>query len=625
MKKAKGFGKSVTTGAVGKSAAAQTYLTEAFALASRHTEARNFQEAASIYQKILQTHPDHPVALHDFGVLFQISGQPLKAAQLLNKVCLISPGWFEAHRNLAITLASLGRPAEAAACCRQALTLNSSDFYIQFLLGKQLILLGQFSEAEEQLRSVISVDPDFLSGHLALGEMLVHQRRGNEAIDFYHKLLETHPNHFSVHSVYSGLAYALEQEGRQEEAVQYYCQSLLKLSQSSDNHNMAMVHNNLGGLFKDMNRLDDAIKEHQQAISLKPENPQSHASLGVVLLHKGALEEASVALQDALSLQADHAYAHLGLSWLELMRENFREGLANFEWRLKIGEYTNKLIRFPYPFWDGSSLSGKNILIAPEGGFGDAFQFVRYAPLLQARGAKVIVACSPILKQILATCPGIEFIATSPKDLPLVHLQVPLQSLPHRFGTQVDTIPADVPYLWAPPTSHFAETLKAILARRDKLKVGIVWSPKTQPLKVLEDIKRYCPLHVFDPLLTRGDIQWFSLYKGERINELQAYSDRVVDVGSSANDFSDTAWAIDRLDLVISVDTSVAHLAGAMGKPVWVLLPTMPEWRWLLEREDSPWYPTMRLFRQQKAGDWSNVLEQVGKALDALTACRTNA
>ncbi len=622
MKKAKGFGKSTTPSAGGKTAASQIPMAEALALASRHVQARHFQEAATIYQKILQTHPDHPTALHDFGVLFQLSGQPLKAAQLLHKACLINPDWFEAHRNLAITLASLGRPAEAAACCRQALTLNSSDFYIQFLLGKQLILLGKFSEAEEQLQSVISIDPSFVSAHLALGAILVQQGKTKDAIEFYYTLLDAYPHHFSV---YSGLAYAMEQGGRQEEAVQSYRQALLKLSESSDSHNMAIVHNNLGGLFKDMNRLDDAVKEHQQAISLKPENPQSHASLGVVLLHKGALEEAAAALESALSLQADHAYARLGLSWLELMHENFHEGLANFEWRLRMGEYTNKLIKFPFPLWDGSSLTGKSILIAPEGGFGDAFQFMRYARLLQERGAKVVVACSPILKQILATCPGIDFIATSPQDLPLVHLQVLLQSLPHRFGTEVDTIPANVPYLWAPPTSHFTETLQALLAQREKLKVGIVWSPKTPSLKVLEDVKRYCPLHLFEPLLTRDDIQWFSLYKGERMHELQAYSDHVVDVGSAAKDFGDTAWAIDRLDLVISVDTSVAHLAGAMGKPVWVLLPTMPEWRWMLDREDSPWYPTMRLFRQQKAGDWFNVLEQVSKALDALIADRTNA
>jgi Flp pilus assembly protein TadD len=621
MKKAKGFGKPVATSAVGKSAASQTPLTEALAIASNHTQARNFQAAATIYQKILQTHPDHPTVLHDFGVLFQLSGQPLQAVQLLHRACLSQPDWFEAHRNLAITLASLNRPAEAAACCRHAITLNSSDFQMQFLLGKQLIHLGQFSEAEKQLRSIISLAPDFLSGHLALGELLIQQERGKDAIDFYHKLLETYPDRFGV---YSGLACAMEQEGRQEEAVECHRQALLKLSQLGDSHNMSMVHNNLGGLFKDMNRLEDAVREHQQAISLKPQNPQSHASLGVVLLHKGSLEEASVALQSALKLQADHPYARLGLSWLELLHEDFHEGLANFEWRLKMGEYVNKLIRFPFPLWDGSSPAGKSILIAPEGGFGDAFQFMRYARLLQEQGAKVVVACSPILKQVLVTCPGIEFIATSPKDLPPIHLQVPLQSLPHRFGTQVDTIPADVPYLWAPSTSRFTETLKAILARRDKLKVGIVWSPKTPSLKVLEDVKRYCPLHTFESLLTQDDIQWFSLYKGERLHELQAYSDRVVDVGSEAKDFADTAWAIDKLDLVISVDTSVAHLAGAMGKSVWVLLPTMPEWRWMLEREDSPWYPTMRLFRQQKAGDWSNVLEQVGKALGALIACRVD-
>ncbi|MBC7881432.1 MAG: tetratricopeptide repeat protein [Anaerolineae bacterium] len=595
-------------------------MTEAIALASRHVQARNFQEAATIYQKILQTHPDHPVALHDFGVLFQLSGQPLKAAQLLNKACLINPDWFEAHRNLAITLAFLGRPAESAACCRHAITLNPSDFQMQFLLGKQLILLGQFSEAEEQLQSVISVAPDFLSGHLALGEMLVQQGKGKDAIDFYRKLLDTYPDHFSV---YSGLAYAMEQEGRQEEAVQYYRQAFLKLSGSDSTDQMITVHNNLGGVLKDLGRLEEAAWEHQQSIRLNPENPQSHASLAVVLLHQGALDEAALVLQNALHFQPDHAYARVALSWLQLLRENFQEGLANFEWRIH-GDYAKKLNKFPHPFWDGSSLEGKTILIVPDGGYGDTFQFIRYASLLQQQGARVIVVCSPLLEKLLATCPGVDMLVTSRKDLPPIDVQVLLQSLPHRFGTLADTIPADMPYLWAPPTCHLPESLRTALTRKDTFKVGIVWSPSFQPLKILEEVKRYCSLEHFEALLIRQDIQWFSLYKGERSHELLVHSGQVIDVGSSANDFSDTAWAIDRLDLVISVDTSVAHLAGAMGKPIWVLLPTMPEWRWMLEREDSPWYPTMRLFRQQKAGDWSNVLEQVGKALDALIACRTN-
>jgi tetratricopeptide (TPR) repeat protein len=617
MKKAKGFGKPTAS----QSAASQTRLIEALALASRHVEARNFQAATTIYQEILQIHPDHPTALHDFGVLLSLSGQTLQAAQLLNKACQINPDWFEAHRNLAITLASLGRPTEAVACSRHALTLNPTDFQMQFLLGQQLVLLGRLTEAEEQFRSVVSLAPDFLSGHLSLGETLVQQDKEKDAIDFYRTLLDRYPDHFRV---YNALACALEKAGRQEEAVEYYRQALLKLSKPDDADNLVIVHNNLGGLFKDMNRLDDAAREHQQAISLKPEIPHSHASLGVVLLHQGALEEASVALQSALNLQADHPYARLGLSWLQLLREDFQAGLANFEWRLKVGEYVNKLNRFPFALWDGSSLAGKNILIAPEGGFGDAFQFLRYARLLQERGAKVVVACSPLLKQILATCPGIECLATSPKDLPSIHSQVLLQSLPYRFGTRVDTIPTD-PYLWAPPTTSLSESLQETLVRQGTLKVGIVWSPKTPSLKVLEDVKRYCPLDNFAPLLTRDDVQWFSLYKGERVHELRPYGECVVDVGAAAGDFGDTAWAIDKLDLVISVDTSVAHLAGAMGKPVWVLLPTMPEWRWMLDREDSPWYPTMRLFRQHKAGDWSSVLEQVGKALDTLITSSTSA
>jgi tetratricopeptide (TPR) repeat protein len=617
MKKAKGFGKPIATSA----ATSQTRLIEALALAARHVEAQNFQAATTIYQEILQTHRDHPTALHDFGVLLSRSGQTLQAAQLLNKACQISPDWFEAHRNLAITLASLGRPAEAAACSRHALTLNPTDFQIQFLLGKQLVHLGQLTEAEEQFRSAISLAPDFLSGHLALGEVLVQQDKWNAAIDFYHILLDRYPDHFRA---YNGLACALEKAGRQEDAVEQYHQALLQLSKSNDPDNMAIVHNNLGGLFKDMNRLEDAAQEHQKAITLKPEIPQSHASLGVVLLHHGALEKASAALQSALKLQADHPYARLGLSWLQLLREDFEEGLANFEYRLKVGEYVTKLNRFPFPLWDGASPAGKNILIAPEGGFGDAFQFLRYARLLDEQGAKVVVACSPLLKQILATCPGIECIATSPKDLPSIHSQVLLQSLPHRFGTQVDTIPTD-PYLWAPPTTSLSESLQETLVQQGRLKVGIVWSPKTPSLKVLEDEKRYCSLEYFEPILGRNDIQWFSLYKGERAHELQTYGERIVDVGAVAGDFADTAWAIDRLDLVISVDTSVAHLAGAMGKPVWVLLPTMPEWRWMLDREDSPWYPTMRLFRQPEAGNWTSVLERVGKALETLIASRTSA
>jgi hypothetical protein len=269
---------------------------------------------------------------------------------------------------------------------------------------------------------------------------------------------------------------------------------------------------------------------------------------------------------------------------------------------------------FRQPLWDGSRLAEKTILLHAEQGLGDTIQFIRYAPLVKQRGGTVIVECDNSLMRLFRSCPGIDLLVAERSSLPPFNLHAPLMSLPYILKTCLNTIPASIPYLHAgdEPDSPLNAILKAHDGQR---RIGIVWagSPKHQ-----NDANRSCPLIHFQRLTEVEDVALFSLQKNEKETGLtlkESGLNQVINLSPFLSDFADTAAAIMKLELVITVDTAVAHLAGALGKPVWVLLPFAPDWRWLLNREDSPWYPTMRLFRQRAPEDWESVFERVVSAL----------
>jgi hypothetical protein len=310
------------------------------------------------------------------------------------------------------------------------------------------------------------------------------------------------------------------------------------------------------------------------------------------------------------------ADAHACMGMCRLLLGDFRRGWPEYEWRLK----TNYMAEPPSgrPRWNGESLEHKTILVEAEQGHGDAIQFVRYLPRIKALGANVILGCQPALHRLLAGSTGVDLALRQGDLAPHFDIEITLLSLPGIFQTLPETIPAKVPYLHVPQGSGIHAT-KTVIRYTGMLRVGLVWAGGIHTKNSQRSIK----LKQFSELFGLRGIKLFSLQKGEEVTELASIPrDIITDLGPHLEDFADTAAAIQELDLVISVDTAVVHLAGALGKPVWTLLPFAPDWRWMLDREDSPWYPTMRLFRQPAPGDWASVIKRVAEELKALVEAK---
>ncbi len=341
----------------------------------------------------------------------------------------------------------------------------------------------------------------------------------------------------------------------------------------------------------------------QRALALAPDLVEAHINLGNARKSQRKVDEAAEAYTRALSLDPANPEAHWNFAQVLLLMGRLGEGWAEYAWRTKCEEFSAVNWNFKQPLWDGSDLDGRTVLLYAEQGFGDTIQFLRYLPMVAAQGGDVILQCPPQLTRLFEAAPAAADIQLVTKigDIPF-DLQAPLHGLPGLFATTLDTIPADVPYLRPPGDTPPA------LDSSGGLKVGLVWAGNP---KHKNDANRSVGFERFQPLLDMEGIDLYSLQVGERGGD----NNKLTDLGKDLGDFADTAAAIGQLDLVITVDTSVAHLAGALGKPVRTLLPWLPDWRWQRDRDDTPWYPTMRLFRQPAAGDWDAVIGEVGAAL----------
>ncbi|MBD2089388.1 tetratricopeptide repeat protein [Microcoleus sp. FACHB-1515] len=473
--------------------------------------------------------------------------------------------------------------------------------------GDWASVISQAKTALEQWRSRTRSSSDFqASDFLTLGNALRRQGKLQEAIAAYRQSIALSPKP----TAFNNLGVTLRQCGDQAGAIACY-QQALKLNPS-----YVDTRFNLGNALKDQDDLMGAIEQYRLAIALKPNQPNVWVNLGNALKAQGKLAEAIECYRHVLAIDPQNASAHNNLGQALLQAGDWLNGFAENEWRWRVENYAWPRPPLPQPRWDGSDLTGKTILLYAEQGFGDTIQFIRYAPLVAAKGGRVIVECQPPLVRLLQTVSGIEKVIPRGEPLPEFDFQIPLLSLPHRFGTSIQTAPAEIPYL-QPPASSIA------LPESTGLKVGIAWagSPTNRG-----DRYRSCGIDRFLPLLEIPGIAFYSLQKGAEVAD-----ERIINLDLQLGDFADTASAIAQLDLVITVDTAVAHLAGALGKPVWVLLCFDPDWRWMREsvtaalresvtaalrdRTDSPWYPTARLFRQTKPGDWETVFANVAIAL----------
>jgi tetratricopeptide (TPR) repeat protein len=388
---------------------------------------------------------------------------------------------------------------------------------------------------------------------------------------------------------------------------------LLQKSIAAD-ANDANSHNTLAASLFAAGRVDESIAECHRALALRPNLSHAYSNLGNALVAQGQMTPALAAFEKALQLDDNNPIAHDGLGATLLMMGDLKRGWLEREWRWQKPDFENK--RFAgHPRWQGSDLAGKTILLLVEQGYGDVFQFARYAPMLADRGAKVIMEVVPDIHRLMSTLQGVDQLVIAGLTSPPCDFVAPLMSLPVWLGTTIETIPAKVPYLSA--DTRLAESFQAKFFRSDpNLKVGIVWAGRPTHSN---NHNRSMTLAAFAALGEIPGVSFYSLQKGVAAAQVRTppAGMAITDLSPSLTDFNWTAAAITGLDLIITVDTAICHLAGALGKPVWVMLPFAPDWRWMLDREDTPWYPTMRLFRQKKIGDWADV---VGRVRDELRA-----
>ncbi|HVT87896.1 MAG TPA: tetratricopeptide repeat protein [Tepidisphaeraceae bacterium] len=359
-----------------------------------------------------------------------------------------------------------------------------------------------------------------------------------------------------------------------------------------------------------------------QEIAPKMNSPELYFNLGNVYRMLLRLDEAIAAYDKALSIKPDFASAHWNRGLTLLLAERFLEGWKEYEWRFRLAG--RKSMPFVGPAWNGSmeSLAGKTLMIGSEQGFGDAIQFARYIPIVAKHAARVVLVCQPELRILMKSVPGLSHVMSPGDSIPKYDTHAALMSMGRLLGTTIDSIPADVPYLTADPMKRQAWRERLDQMGKTK-KIGIVWGGR--PTNANER-HRAIDLAEFQPLVDVPGVTLISLQKGPPAEQIKTLSwkDRLVDWTSQIIDFSDTAALLAELDLLITVETAVAHLGGALAKPVWTLIPSFPDWRWLRDRSDSPWYSTMKLFRQSERGQWGPVIQKVANSLVELKASGSN-
>ena len=492
-------------------------------------------------------------------------------------------------------------PLEAEAEYQCALAIDPQHVDSLNNLGTLYLESGRAAEAESRYRLALTVRPHDPQTWNLLGRALQAQRQTAEAQRCFRMALEIDPNHADAHN---NLGITLFDERRFDEAAASHRQSIALRPES------AAAHYNLGNALKSLVQLEHAAESYRRALALKPDYVDACNNLGTLLRYLGRPSEGVELFERAIQLDPGNANAHLNLGSHRLLFGDFTGGWPEYEWRLRQTDLAPR--NFSQPRWQGEPLAGRSILLWSEQGLGDTLQFVRYAVLVKQRGRLVTLECQGALVRLLARCPGVDRCIAQGETLPEFDVQIPLPSLPGIFGTTLQDVPAVVPYVVA--DEALVARWRRELTTIEGLKVGIVWQGNPE---FRRDRFRSIPLDRFRQLADVPGVRLFSLQKGPGRDAMskRAGDFPVVDLADRLNDFDDTAAVMRNLDLLITSDTSPAHLAGALGVPVWLALGLAADWRWLLEREDSPWYPTMRLFRQRELDNWAEVFDRIRAAL----------
>ena len=565
--------------------------------------AGRFSQADTAYKNLLAQSPDLAEALHMRGLVqYQLKDFSLACGLLAQAVGLV-PRNAAAQSNYGMVLRAMGRHTQALEAYEKALV--QQPHFPQAWANRANVLrdMGRSEEAVTAYQQAIAQQPDFAQALHGLG--LVHGDMGQwaQSLDAYDRALQCNPR-FAV--AYLDRGNTLREMEQLQEALASYARAIeLK-------PDYAQAWSNRGVVLKYLARFDEARACYDAALDINPQFVDAMVNYSTLLKDMLLLDASAAMARRALLLEPENSGAHLNLSICDLLRGDFDSGFSHYEWRWKTDQLRGGVREFAQPLWLGEhSLRGKTLLVHAEQGLGDTLQFCRYARLLKQQGARVIMEVQAPLVHLLGALEGVDQWVAQGDPLPPFDCHCPMLSLPLAMKTTLLNVPAAPRYLAAPSQTMVQWTLR--LGQRVKPRVGLVWSGRAEHKN---DHNRSLSFAQLESTL-QGEFEFHCLQKEVRVADAPALNQRtdIRQWSAQLDSFADTAALIEQLDLVIAVDTSVAHLAAALGKPVWLLLPFSPDWRWLVARDDTPWYPTMRLFRQSGSGDWQGVLQRVATAL----------
>ena len=563
-------------------------------------------EAATCFRTAIDLNPDLPALHFNLGNTLKERGLLDEAMACYRRTLDLKPDYPETYNNLGVALNEQGRLDEAIASYRSAIDLKPDYLEAHYNLGSVLAKRGRLDEATACCLQTINLRPDYPEAHNILGTVLMQLERPNEAAACFRRALDLKPNYPEAHY---NLGNALMAQGQTDEAVACFRRALdLK-------PNYPEARNNLGNALREQRQLDEAIASYREALDLRPGYPAAHNNLGTSLMEQGRLDEAAASYRNAIALEPDYPDPHANLATVLLARGDMAAGWQEYEWRWEMPQMIGGKRAFVQPQWRGEAAEGQTLLIHAEQGFGDTLQFCRYATLAAARGLRVITEAPKPLVRLLRGLSGVDRVMERGEALPAFDLHCPMLSLPLALGTTITTIPGATPYLHADAARVASWQARLAAIAGNGPRIGLVWAGNpgvSLPAKAAMDRRRSLGPEQLAPLIETPGMHFFTLQKDGPAAPAHF---RLVDVMDEIGDFADTASLIVNLDLIISVDTAVAHLAAALGKPVWLLNRFDTCWRWLTGRRDSPWYPTMRIYRQPWPDDWSSVLADVVRDL----------
>lgn len=568
---------------------------------------KDYDKSKSLYEEILKTNPNVSFIYGNLGVIFKIKGDINRAIKCYIEAIKLDPKNIPIYNNLANAFKEIKNYKMALQVYADILKINPNDFNTFNNIGIVFELIGDNNKAIEAYKQAVRINPNHAKSINNIGVVLYKQKRYKESAQIFEIALQVDENYFEVYSN-KGAAYNKAKE--YDKATESLEMAILKMP----NHGGA--YTNLGNVYNKLHDYETAAKMHEKSIELEPNGSNAYSNLGTSYKYLGLSSKAISSYKKAIELDPNFVNAHFDLATMYLAMEDFENGWKEYEWRFKKEEMIPHIIRhkdiFSKPLFTGAEdIKGKILLLHSEQGYGDSIQFIRFAPLLKEKfGCKIAVKCREGLKELFKTMKEIDVIVDRSEATPQFDYQLSIMSMPFVLGMKsINDLPKQIPYLKSTPYKELE-----IKKEKGKINIGICWSAsitgESYEGKVFD-------LKFFEPLMNNPKINLYSLQVGDGSEDIKSfgYEDKIIDLTSNLTDFSKTSCLIDNLDLIISSDTAVAHLAGALNKEVWIPLQKIPDWRWTNKGETTKWYPSAKLFRQKTARVWEGVFQSINAKL----------